>query len=528
MKSSYDAVIVGAGHNGLIASAYLARAGLRTLVVERQATLGGASCSERLFPGMDAKLSVFSYLISLLPAKILNDLGLRLSLLQRRTASWTPVGSGKGYRELILRSQDPSGNQKAISQFTKRPSDLDGYEQWAKMEGVLQSMLWPTLCKPLTSRQSLMERLEASQKKAWQALIEEPLGVCLESLIQDDALRGTLFTDAKIGVSTYGQDPSLLQNRCFLTHILGQGTGQWLVPMGGMGSLIKELERVNQATGQVTLRTSCEITAIAPDPHHVTVGLESDQGTEWIQADHLLLNACLPPERVQGDPIGLPIPVQEGSAFKINMLLKKLPALKQSVARPEEVFAGTVHLDEGYQGMEKSYLESMNGQCPTKPPCEIYCHSLTDPSILSPALQNSGYQTLTLFGLDMPHRLFTDDPEEQRNLATQRYLDAINQHLAEPIQDSLAMDAEGKPCLSAMSAMDLEEHLRLPKGHIFHGDLSWPFTDVEEEIGRWGVETQHPRVLVCGSSAKRGGAVSGLPGHNAAMCLLEKLGRSWA
>ena len=235
MKSSYDAVIVGAGHNGLIASAYLARAGLRTLVVERQATLGGASCSERLFPGMDAKLSVFSYLISLLPAKILNDLGVRLSLLQRRTASWTPVGSGKGYRELILRSQDPAGNQKAISQFTKRPSDLDGYEQWAKMEGVLQSMLWPTLWKPLTSRQSLMERLEASQKKAWQALIEEPLGVCLESLIQDDALRGTLFTDAKIGVSTYGQDPSLLQNRCFLTHILGQGTGNGLSPWGAWG-----------------------------------------------------------------------------------------------------------------------------------------------------------------------------------------------------------------------------------------------------------------------------------------------------
>ena len=81
---------------------------------------------------------------------------------------------------------------------------------------------------------------------------------------------------------------------------------------------------------------------------------------------------------------------------------------------------------------------------PHKTSCEIYCHSLTDPSILSPALQNSGYHTLTLFGLDMPHRLFTDEPEEQRNL-TQRYLDAINQHLAEPIQDSLAMDADGKP-----------------------------------------------------------------------------------
>jgi phytoene dehydrogenase-like protein len=524
MKSHYDVIIVGAGHNGLVASAYLAQAGLSTLVIERLPTLGGASCSARIFPGMEANLSVFAYLISLLPAKIIRELGLRLELIGRHTASWTPVNSVNGFRELILPSRNPEGTQKAIAQFTEGKPDGRGYEKWLQMEAAIQSILWPSLWKPLQSRQSIRERLDGSALQAWQALIEEPLGACLESLIQDDALRGALFTDAKIGVSTHGHDPTLLQNRCFLYHILGQGTGEWLVPVGGMGTLIHELERVNLQTGKVTLRTSCEVTSIEPHQDKVALCLESESGPHWVQAHHLLLNACLPPEVIQGEPIGLPVSEQEGAAFKMNMLLKKLPQLKESQARPEEVFAGTVHLDEGYQAMETSYRESVERKLPKKPPCEIYCHSLSDPSILSAELQTKGFHTLTLFGLDLPYRLFVDDPVAQRNLAAERCLAAINQHLATPIQECLAIDSQGQPCLHAMSALDLENHLRLPKGHLFHGDLSWPFTDQEEQVGKWGVETEHPRIHLCGSSAQRGGAVSGIPGHNAAMCVLERLG----
>jgi len=102
-----------------------------------------------------------------------------------------------------------------------------------------------------------------------------------------------------------------------------------------------------------------------------------------------------------------------------------------------------------------------------------------------------------------------------------KYLAGINQYLDEPIEACLAVDANGSPCIEAMSPLDLENKLCLPKGNIFHGNLTWPFTDLEEDVGQWGVETEYSNILICGSAAKRGGAVSGIPGHNAAMKVLE-------
>ncbi len=172
--------------------------------------------------------------------------------------------------------------------------------------------------------------------------------------------------------------------------------------------------------------------------------------------------------------------------------------------------------------MQTSYDMSLKGEMPSIPPGEIYCHTLTDPSILSPDLNARGFHTLTLFGLDMPYHLFLEDNEKARNVALQRYLAGINQYLEEPIEECLASDTDGKPCIEAMSAVDLEEKIHLPKGNIFHGDLTWPFAESEEEVGKWGVETEHPNLFLCGSSAKRGGAVSGIPGHNAAKKVLQE------
>ena len=121
----------------------------------------------------------------------------------------------------------------------------------------------------------------------------------------------------------------------------------------------------------------------------------------------------------------------------------------------------------------------------------------------------------------MPARLFRADPREhgpQRSRATLRSLDSV---LAEPIEDCLARDADGRPCLEARSPVDLEDDIALPGGHIFHRDLQWPSLEDEEGAGRrWGVATAHDRVLLCGAGARRGGGVSGIPGHNAAMAVL--------
>jgi phytoene dehydrogenase-like protein len=155
-------------------------------------------------------------------------------------------------------------------------------------------------------------------------------------------------------------------------------------------------------------------------------------------------------------------------------------------------------------------------------PCEIYCHSLADPSILSPALRESGAATLTVFGLHTPHAL-----NAPRDLLTDAVLKSLNCVLAEPIQDVVMADANGLPCIETTTTQDLEHALGMTGGNIFHGELSWPFADDDDRLDtparQWGVATAHERILLCGAGARRGGAVSGIGGHNAAMAVLSYL-----
>jgi phytoene dehydrogenase-like protein len=167
------------------------------------------------------------------------------------------------------------------------------------------------------------------------------------------------------------------------------------------------------------------------------------------------------------------------------------------------------------------------GQIPDPVPGEIYCHTLTDPSILSPALQAAGFHTLTLFGLDMPWRLFEESHDQRRQLVLSRYLDGLNRLCAEPIQDCLARDASGSMCLEIHTPQDLQHELDLDRGNIFHNQPSWFFTDDVAVAGRRGVETEWPGIYLAGSSAVRGGAISGIPGYHAARCVLEGQGGSY-
>ena len=158
---------------------------------------------------------------------------------------------------------------------------------------------------------------------------------------------------------------------------------------------------------------------------------------------------------------------------------------------------------------------------PELAPCEVYCHSLTDPSILGDELRDAGAQTLTSFGLHMPARLFAgENPSAAKAEAIQSTLRSLNSVLGEPIEDCLWISPSGEPCLEARTPLELEAELGLPGGNIFHRDLAWPFAETEDEVGKWGVETAHANVLICGAGAKRGGGVSGVPGHNAAMAIL--------
>jgi phytoene dehydrogenase-like protein len=197
--------------------------------------------------------------------------------------------------------------------------------------------------------------------------------------------------------------------------------------------------------------------------------------------------------------------------------------LRASGYSPADAFSGTFHIDEGYEQMKLSYQQAAQIRLPDKVPCEMYCHTLTDDSILSPELRARGFHTLTLFALDAPARLFLADNESQRRAATRKCLDGLNHYLAEPIEDCLARARDGEPCLEAKSPLDIEQELGHYRGNIFQAALSFPFAETPDAASTWGVETEFPNVFVCGSSARRGGGVSGIPGHNAAMKILQTL-----
>jgi phytoene dehydrogenase-like protein len=220
-------------------------------------------------------------------------------------------------------------------------------------------------------------------------------------------------------------------------------------------------------------------------------------------------------------PDAPPVESDDGTAFKINMLLKRLPRLKAKGYRPEQAFTGTFHIDETYSALQVSYASAAAGKIPDTVPGEIYCHTLTDNSILSKELAAQGYQTLTLFGVDIPYTAFCDDNERLRQVMLEKYLRGINRYLDEPIEDCFAIDSDGRPCVEAKTPLDIERELGMPKGHIFHNQMTWTFADTPEQVGTWGVETAYPNVFICGSGAMRGGCVSGIPGHNAAMKVLE-------
>jgi phytoene dehydrogenase-like protein len=320
-----------------------------------------------------------------------------------------------------------------------------------------------------------------------------------------------VLTDALIGTFAPADDPQLRQNRCFAYHVTGNGTGDWDVPVGGMGALTAELADIARAAG-AELRCGVEVTEIDPEGRVRWDGGEA-------RADVVLANVA--PHVLAGllgEPPAEPKP--EGAQLKLNMLLARLPRLRDGDVNPREAFAGTFHVNETASQLAAAYAQAEAGQIPDLPPCEIYCHSLTDPSILGPQLQAEGAQTLTCFGVHMPARLFRDDPAGAKARAVEATLRSLDSVLAEPLEDCLWRTPDGEPCLEARTPVELEAELRMPGGNIFHRDLAWPFAEDEADVGTWGVETAHPRVLVCGAGARRGGGVSGIPGHNAAMAVL--------
>ena len=515
---TYDDIIVGGGHNGLTAAAYLARAGRRVLVLERADHVGGAAISSRAFPSVDARVSRYSYLVSLMPRQVISDLGLDLELIHRRYCSYTPLPADPA-TGLLIDTNDQAGNSTAFAKLTGSGAEFDQWQGFYRRMTSLAERVFPTVLQPLRSQEQV--RALVADDDLWASLVISPLGELLGSTFRNDTVRGIVATDALIGTFADLGSESLAQNICFLYHLIGNGTGDWDVPVGGMGAVSDALAAAATSAGAVIL-TGAEVTQVDPCGTVVWRG-----GTGGGSATGSTVLSNLPPVVLNGllatagaEPIQTE-EAPEGAQLKVNMMLSRLPRLKDTSVDPRAAFAGTFHINESYSQLQQAYATALAGQVPDLVPCEIYCHSLSDRSILGVDLVATEAQTLTLFGLHLPARLFRGDNGTQREVALAAVLRSVNCVLAEPIQDLIMRDGKGQLCLEARTPLDLEADLGLPGGNIFHRSLQWPWAESAAEVGTWGVETSYERLLVCGAGARRGGGVSGIPGHNAARRVLE-------
>jgi phytoene dehydrogenase-like protein len=516
--------VVGGGHNGLIAAGYLARAGLRVRLLERLGHVGGATVSTQVFEGVDVRVSRYSYLVSLLPSRIVDDLGAVVRLSGRRFSSYTPDPSTGGRSGLLVEShgaQAPAGFA-AIG----AADDEQGFAAFYRRCRVVTQRLWPTLVEPLRTREQahrhVLDSGDPDAAAAWRAMMDEPIGHAIATAVSNDLVRGVIATDALIGTFARLDDPSLTQNICFLYHLLGGGVGNWDVPVGGMGAVTAALAAAAVGHG-AEITTGADVYAVEPDGR---VRYRSGGDEHLIRGRFVL--AGVTPAVLAGLLGEEPAALAQGAQVKVNMVLQRLPRLRDDDVTPGQAFAGTFHVNETWTQLDAAYSRAAAGRPPDPLPCEAYCHSLTDPNILSARLRDSGAQTMTVFGLHTPHSLFDrTGPDTLRDQLTELVLTSLNSVLAEPIQEVLMSDTHGRPCIETTTTADLQRTLAMTDGNIFHGGLSWPFADDEDPLDtparRWGVATAHERILLCGSGARRGGAVSGIGGHNAAMAVLASL-----
>jgi phytoene dehydrogenase-like protein len=486
-KEHYDVVVAGGGHNGLVAASYLARAGLSVLVLERRSQVGGAAVSTRPFRGHGALVSPYSRLMSL-PQRLVQDLELDLRLAPRPSA-----------------------------EFAGSPEEYDAWREFHADIADLAHSVAPTLLDPLPTEREVRDRIDTG---IWRDFVTNPLGATIEERFGDDAVRGMVASDGLVGISASLHDPSLAQNRCFLYH----GIGEWRVPIGGLGVVSEALALTARKAG-AEIVTDVGVSAIRGGDEGAEVSFHDGQETHTVGARFALADVA--PWVLQillGSPDD-PETKPQGAQLMVDLLLHRLPRLR-SGADPAVALASPLHVAADYTQLEKAYAEASAGQVPSPIPGRLECPSLTDPSLLGEA---DGLHTLSFFGFHTPARLFEGpDREAVKQRAVAAALMAINEQLEEPIDTCLAADADGRPCLQARIPQDVEADLAMPGGHLFHGDLDWPWASnrarLDTPAQQWGVQTDVGSVMVCGSGARRGGGITGLGGHNAAQAVLATVG----
>jgi phytoene dehydrogenase-like protein len=523
MATQYDAIIVGSGHNGLVCAAYLAKAGLRTLVLERRAIIGGAATTEELAPGF--RSSRFSYVMSLLHPRVIADLELARFGLEVLPANdlFCPLG-GDDY---IVFSDDLAKTQAEFARFSRHDADI--YPEFARelelSANVVRKLLFETPVDP-TKRNwrtfrdlaALLWRHRRVGKRMYRIvdLMTQSAYDFLSAWFDSDVVKSVLAYYASIGTFAGPRSPGTAY--VILHHIMGEhrGAGGWGFVRGGMGAIPAAMRRSGERDGLQVL-TDAAVTEIRVSSGRAT-GVRTTDGREFdarivaSNADAKTLFRRLVPAGQL--PAELLADIDSfrtfSTGFKLNIAADAPPRYRAfNAERVGFPYPTYVHIAPGIDYLENAYDDAKYGWYSAKP-------FLTPvvPTIVDDTLAPRGKHVVNVFGGHAPYTLKGASWQTERERFTKTAL-AVLEEMAPGFCDGiLAMETLVPP--------DLEEIVGLPQGHIFHGELSADQLFWQRPVPHWAdYRTPIAGLYQCGSSTHPGGGVSGIPGHNAAREILK-------
>jgi len=518
MAKQWDAVVIGGGHNGLVAAAYLAKNGLDTLVCERRGVIGGASVSEHPF-GPDYTVTSLSYVLSLLPPEITADLRLdRHGLtIYPQGPYFAPRRDGRALRL----PDDPAWRHAEIARFSAR--DADAYEEYEAHLAGIARVLEPLLHQippklgsrrpaDLLSQATLATRLRAVDVRGAvdiTRLLTGSIADLLDRYFESDAMRGVLSVSGVIG--TWAGPRSAGTAYVMLHHHIGEADGQagaWGFPRGGMGAVAAALAAAAGSFG-ATIRTGAEVARIRARSGQVT-GVTLASGEE-IDASTVVTTAH---PRISFlrllDPADLPREFAadienwqtRSGTVKINLALDRLPAFTAHPAPDPGVYGGTIVLSESLDDVENAFQEAVAGKPATLPFADICI-----PSVFDDSLAPAGKHVMSLFTQWVPHT-YADAPDAGE---LEKYADRVIarvEAVAPGFTDTVLHRQVIGPDV-------MQEEYGLVGGNIFHGELSLgQMFHARPAAGYADLRTPVTGLYQAGSATHGGGGVTGIPGRN--------------
>lgn len=506
----WDAVVVGGGHNGLTAAAYLARAGHSVLVLERREQLGGACTLERPFADPAYVVSPCAYVVGLLDRRVIDELGLRshgYSVQLADPGIWSGFPDGSSYAELA----DPARRRRLLEANGFSEADIDGLDRYYGLYSRARARLregpaGDTWAGPSPNRERLEEILD--DQELIELVFSASVAELLERHIADPRLHQALWGQGVIGTWAGPRTPGTAMVK--LMHSMGGMEGRpgaWGYVKGGMGAISFAIADAAREAG-ATLAAGVPVARIAEGE-----GVELESG-ELIRSRAVLCNAdpkrllaMLGPDRASA-PFGERLRNWEvGSpVVKLNAALSEIPRFNGESPQGPEPRRGMVTVAVGLDEGQAAYEASRRGEARIGF-CELYFQTAYDPSV-APA----GKHTMSVFAQYAPYELVSGSWDAERG----RIGDAIIEHLATAAPEIARCIVDRE----VLGPPDIEERVGLSGGHIFQGEA------LPEQM--WDRRLDHRTPIsglyLCGAATHPGGSVIGLNGRNAAAALLADSG----